>query len=366
MRTFTKFIRLTKVDAAQREVSGIVTSETPDKDGEICDYATTVPYYKAWSAEFDEATGGKSLGNVREMHTRSAVGKVLNLVCSDAEKTIAVRARIVDDDAWKKCEEGVYTGFSHGGEYVGETWPDGEFTRYTAKPTEISLVDNPCNPEAHFEYVKADGSVELRKFLNPFPASRFPFPVESSQATGNGERETGNDEKFAGGDPTLEHPAVDPSLPPSPSRHLPSEAADSNNAAPPATDTLPVARSKPALSEVEGFPVSDSPKTNVDGKRETLRLRSGQAPDGGRETDKLAKAVLEHQRQIADLAGAVRNLAEALAKVLAEPQTRKTLASGIVVTKEQDGEIANHNPEPQKATDPKALLKECLSRPILS
>ena len=176
MRTFTKFIRLTKVDAMQREVYGIVTSEAPDKDGEICDYTTTVPYYQAWSAEFDQATGGKSRGNVREMHTQSAVGKVMDLVCDDAAKSIAVRARIVDDDAWQKCEEGVYTGFSHGGEYVGEPWPDGGFVRYTAKPTEISLVDSPCNPEAHFEYVKADGSVELRKFVNPLPVLRSLSP----------------------------------------------------------------------------------------------------------------------------------------------------------------------------------------------
>ena len=83
-----------------------------------------------------------------------------------------------------------------------------------------------------------------------------------------------------------------------------------------------------------------------------------------RETQSLAKAVLEHQQQIADLAGAVRNLAEAMAKLLAEPQPRKTAASSAVVTKEQDGEIANHNPQPKKSSDPKALLKECLSRPI--
>jgi hypothetical protein len=354
MRTFTKFIRLTKVDAAQREVYGIVTSETPDKDGEICDYTTTVPQYKAWSAEFDEATGGKSLGNVREMHNRSAVGKVVSLVCDDAEKTIAVRARIVDDDAWKKCEEGVYTGFSHGGEYVGETWPDGQFMRYTAKPTEISLVDNPCNPEAHFEYVKADGSVELRKFLNPFPVASSPSPVEGNQETGNGELETKNGKKFAGGDPTLETSAIHPTAPDPSSVHLLSPTADSNNAAPPAKSTFPVTRCPFPEPHATGM----IQRETGDGKRETEY--------GERETDKLAKAVHEHQLQIADLAGAVRNLAEALAKVLAEPQPRKTVAAGMVVTKEQDGEIANHNPEPRKSTDPKALLKECLSRPIMS
>ena len=51
-------------------------------------------------------------------------------------------------------------------DYVGamKTTPTGK--RYTAKPAEVSLVDNPCNPSAHFEYVKADGSTELRKFAS--------------------------------------------------------------------------------------------------------------------------------------------------------------------------------------------------------
>jgi hypothetical protein len=185
---FLKFVPITKIDAAKREVYGVVTSETPDKDGEICDYASTVPHYQAWSAEFEKATEGKSKGNVREMHTHSAVGKVAELVCDDAAKTIAVRARIVDDEAWRKCQEGVYTGFSHGGEYVGEPKPDGVFKRYTARPTEISLVDNPCNPDAHFEYVKADGTVELRKF----------FTAEDARdAEGSGARKAASLDSFA-------------------------------------------------------------------------------------------------------------------------------------------------------------------------
>jgi hypothetical protein len=187
---FQKFIAITKVDVAKREVYGVVTSETPDKDGEICDYASTVPHYQAWSTEFEKATEGKSKGNVREMHSHSAVGKVAELVCDDAAKTIAVRARIVDDEAWRKCQEGVYTGFSHGGEYVGELKPEGAYKRYTAKPTEISLVDNPCNPDAHFEYVKLDGSVEMRKFVTP--SAETQSRRENLSATENREPGTEN------------------------------------------------------------------------------------------------------------------------------------------------------------------------------
>ena len=73
-------------------------------------------------------------------------------------------AKIVDDDEWRKVQEGVYTGFSQGGRYV-KRWPDEEtgLIRYTAEPQEISLVDLPCLPNATFEVVK-DGVVEKRAF----------------------------------------------------------------------------------------------------------------------------------------------------------------------------------------------------------
>jgi hypothetical protein len=58
---------------------------------------------------------------------------------------------------------GVYTGFSIGGAYV-KAWKDGEYVRFTASPVEISVVDNPCVPGAHFTAVKADGTCEVRKF----------------------------------------------------------------------------------------------------------------------------------------------------------------------------------------------------------
>jgi hypothetical protein len=35
---------------------------------------------------------------------------------------------------------------------------------YSARPSEVSFVDSPCLPAAHFAYVKTDGSTELRKF----------------------------------------------------------------------------------------------------------------------------------------------------------------------------------------------------------
>jgi hypothetical protein len=165
------FAQLAKIDESRREVWGIATAEVVDKEGEIFDYETSKPYFKSWSDEIAKATDGKSLGNVREMHAPSAVGKLVALEFDDEQKQVRVGARIVDDVAWQKCTLGVYTGFSIGGAYV-KTWKEGEYTRFTANPVEISVVDNPCVPGAHFTAVKADGSSEVRKF-NPAPAFKI-------------------------------------------------------------------------------------------------------------------------------------------------------------------------------------------------
>ncbi len=160
------FIPLSKADAAKRLVYGSATAELPDRAGEICDYASTKPLYEQWSADCARASGGKSLGNVRAMHGNVAAGKVASIAFNDEEKRIEIAAKIVDDDEWRKIEEGVYTGFSQGGAYV-KRWSDPEnpdLTRYTARPIEISLVDLPCLPEATFELVKADGAVRDARF----------------------------------------------------------------------------------------------------------------------------------------------------------------------------------------------------------
>jgi len=164
MPTLDLFLALAKVDVDKRVIQGVATAEAPDRAGEICDYASTRPYFEAWSAEALKASGGKSLGAVRAMHGRVAAGKLTDIAFDDEAKRILVSAQIVDDDEWRKVQEGVYTGFSQGGRYV-KRWPDPEsgLTRYTAEPTEISLVDLPCLPGATFEVIK-DGAVEKRAF----------------------------------------------------------------------------------------------------------------------------------------------------------------------------------------------------------
>jgi hypothetical protein len=162
-KTVNLFAQIAKIDESRHEVWGVATAEVVDKEGEIFDYVSSKPYFKSWSNEIAKATDGKSLGNVREMHEPSAVGKLVAIVFDDDLKQIRVGARIVDTVAWQKCALGVYTGFSIGGAYV-KAWKDGEFVRFTASPVEISVVDNPCVPGAHFTAVKADGTSEVRKF----------------------------------------------------------------------------------------------------------------------------------------------------------------------------------------------------------
>ncbi|MBV9908287.1 MAG: hypothetical protein JOY52_12080 [Hyphomicrobiales bacterium] len=166
MSALDLFLPLAKVDLDRRLVTGVATAERPDRSGEIFDYDSSKPYFEKWSAEAAAASGGKSLGAVRAMHGSVAAGKLTDIAFDDNAKQVTVCAKIVDDDEWRKVQEGVYTGFSQGGRYV-KRWadPDTGLTRYTAEPHEISLVDLPCVPEATFEVVKG-GVVEKRGFAS--------------------------------------------------------------------------------------------------------------------------------------------------------------------------------------------------------
>jgi hypothetical protein len=184
MSALDLFLPLAKVDLDQRLVTGVATAETPDRAGEIFDYASSKPYFEQWSADALAASGGKSFGAVRAMHAPIAAGKLTDITFDDDAKRITVAAKIVDDDEWRKVQEGVYTGFSQGGRYV-KRWPDPEtgLVRYTAEPHEISLVDLPCVPDATFDVVK-EGVAEKRGF-----AAR----AEALDPAGDGDCDTDDD-----------------------------------------------------------------------------------------------------------------------------------------------------------------------------
>lgn len=160
------FLPLTKVDESQRLVSGVFSAEVVDKSGEIMDYTSGKPAFEKWSQDAMKRSDGKSLGNVRAMHTNIAAGKLTELSFDDVTKTVHGTAKIIDDNEWNKVLEGVYTGFSIGGAYA-KRWADEQnpkLYRFTPELAEISIVDNPCVGKATFDLIRADGSTEMRKF----------------------------------------------------------------------------------------------------------------------------------------------------------------------------------------------------------
>lgn len=218
MSKLKMFVPIRKIDEEQRLVYGVLAEEAVDKSGEIFDYETSKPLFRAWSDSFKKATAAtgqeESLGNLRSMHTAKAAGKFTEVVFNDADKRVEVCAKVVDDQEWEKTKQGVYTGFSIGGDYA-KRWADAVIasaTRYTAQPAEGSLVDNPCMYGATFTAIKADGSNELRKFsgeAGPTETKSDPPadpPVEEKPVETEPEKTTKDDET----DPPKEAAAVPP------------------------------------------------------------------------------------------------------------------------------------------------------------
>jgi phage head maturation protease len=133
---------IVKRDPVQRLVYGYATTEALDSQGE----RVSKEAVEGALADY------MKFANIREMHQPSAVGvaKEANL----DEKGLFLCAKLVDDQAWKKVEEGVYKGFSLGGKKVAKVGD----TVTQMRLTEISLVDRPANPEALITLFKLDES----------------------------------------------------------------------------------------------------------------------------------------------------------------------------------------------------------------
>lgn len=139
MSDFQVFLPIAKVDEKKRTVSGYASTPTKDSDGEIVTLEavrSALPDYMTW-------------GNIREMHALKAVG-----VAKEANmdtKGLFLTAKIVDDNAWNKCLEGVYKGFSIGGRKLAK-----EGDKITEiELTEVSVVDRPANPDCKITLAKS-------------------------------------------------------------------------------------------------------------------------------------------------------------------------------------------------------------------
>lgn len=166
-REFRRFVPLTKYDAAMGVGEGVLALEEIDSSGERMDYASSKPFFEAWSADVYEKSRGKSRGNLRRQHDeKKAVGKFTDMIFDDEAKAVRVKFKVTDPLTKSDCAEGVLTGLSIGGFYE-RMWEDeyGVWC-YTARPIEGSVVDRPAMPNATFVFKAENGVEEERGFSN--------------------------------------------------------------------------------------------------------------------------------------------------------------------------------------------------------
>ncbi|MDE1828474.1 MAG: hypothetical protein KGH65_04920 [Candidatus Micrarchaeota archaeon] len=151
-------------------VKGLATDATLDLDQQIADpdwLKSAMPKWFEW-------------GNVREMHSSSAVGTATAMAPSGSGYEI--EAKIVDPIAAEKIENGVYKGFSIGikgykldksAEALKKA-PGGIING--GEIIEVSVVDRPANPAARLVLAKSvDG--ELVKTMEVVVDGKIPCPT---------------------------------------------------------------------------------------------------------------------------------------------------------------------------------------------
>lgn len=157
------YVPITKVEEADDGslyVYGKVSDETLDSDQQITDSAAFKVALQNW---FD------NWANIRVMHQPIAVGVAKEIAFQEDESFIG--AKIVDADAVRKVQEGVYKGFSYGvakGKYrvvPDPHAPRGRILIDEDGMIEGSLADRPSNPTAKIILAKiADADLEKREF----------------------------------------------------------------------------------------------------------------------------------------------------------------------------------------------------------
>lgn len=159
------FAPISKINEKTREVHGILALEQRDKDGEIMDYADSKPLFEKWSKGIQKASGGKSVGNLREMHQPIISGHLTSIIADDELKGFPIISKVTNDDSWGKVLRGELNGFSiYGNATYRKRDKVNKAIRYAVEPFEASLVDNPCMYGAEFTLVKEDGVELAAKF----------------------------------------------------------------------------------------------------------------------------------------------------------------------------------------------------------
>lgn len=154
-----------KVDKEKRLVSGYATLDNIDTQGDVV------------LAEASAAAFSRARGNLREMHDKVAVGKVVDFKEDeffDQETNKFYRGIFVTayvskgaQNTWEKVLDGTLTGFSIGGEVNDSTE---EFVKDAGRTVrfikdydlvELSLVDNPANQLANVLSFQKSASGEM-------------------------------------------------------------------------------------------------------------------------------------------------------------------------------------------------------------
>lgn len=163
LKMYAEIAKSEKQDDGTLKVWGWASSEAVDSDGEVI----TAEAMKSAIPDY------LKFGAVREMHdAKKAAGTAIEATVNEEGKTW-FGAHVVDPVAVKKCETGVYKGFSIGGRVTARD----EVNKNTITGlnlVEVSLVDRPANPESVFEVFKADkldepvakGMYGLRQFAD--------------------------------------------------------------------------------------------------------------------------------------------------------------------------------------------------------
>ena len=148
------------IEIPTRIVSGVMTDETLDLDGEIVDYDSAKKAATEWFRDW---------ANVREQHSSNAIGTGIGMVADDVSRQIRTTIEVVDPLAIIKIDKGVLKGQSigmrGGRKLVDAVAPKGRWVGFTQ--VEDSIVDRPANPTAKFAVTKSakDGGLEIGEAL---------------------------------------------------------------------------------------------------------------------------------------------------------------------------------------------------------
>lgn len=184
-------IPITKIDEEQRMVWGYATVEEIDAHGEIIGYQASKKAFPEW------------LGNIREMHGPTAIGKSIEITFDDDNKGVWLGSYISEsadgENAWIKVKEGILQAYSIGGNIKDFKMVKGNDGNDHLMVTdydlfEVSLVDNPACPSATLQVVKSiDGGLcrteKIQKGSGRMPAwweSRFNFSPSQEIIKHNG------------------------------------------------------------------------------------------------------------------------------------------------------------------------------------